>query len=247
MEQLTGIKTKERVKEHGEVFTPDSIVNDMLDLTDEAMQKDGVSIKETPRQYIAKTYLEPACGNGNFLIRILDRKLDAVRQLPKEEQNFALVMAVSTIYGIDIQSDNVAESKTRMLELIKKGKIEVLELQNKEKKPFSGEGFELSPELEAVIRFILDRNIQHGDMLKGVKWENNGFDRETNDELIITEFRFDESDKTVVMETCTLNSMQDNQLSIPLNTTEKMNYMELKNLGTKLEEDEANDNEDVDF
>jgi hypothetical protein len=162
-----GIKDKERVKKHGEVFTPDSIVNDMLDLTDDALKSDGCTATETPDDYISKTYLEPACGNGNFLIRILDRKLAAVRRLPESEQELGLVKTVATIYGIDIQEDNVIESRERMMELIKNGKLNVLELEGKTPRGFdNGGGFNLSPELDRIINTILTKNIVLGNALE---------------------------------------------------------------------------------
>lgn len=160
---MDGIKSKARVKEHGEVFTPDSIVNDMLSLIDNELREEGV----TPIQYIGKTYLEPACGNGNFLIRILDRKLAAVRLLEKEKQETGLVHAVSSIYGIDIQADNVEESIERMLDIIKVGNVDILELKDKEKRPFyNGGGFNMSPETEKVVEFILRKNIVLGNALE---------------------------------------------------------------------------------
>ena len=97
-----GIKSKERVKNFGEVFTPDTIVNDMLDLVSEQLPED--------ESYITKTFLEPSCGDGQFLIRILYRKLLQVQELPIEQRQFALVKAVSSIYGVDIQADNVFNS-----------------------------------------------------------------------------------------------------------------------------------------
>lgn len=160
---MDGIKSKERVKQHGEVFTPDSIVNDMIGLIDSGYIEDGI----TPESYILKTYLEPACGNGNFLIRLLDRKLAAVRLLEKEKQETGLIQAVSSIYGIDIQEDNVHESIERMMELIKNGSVEVLELQGKDKRPFyNGGKFEMSPKTEEIVKFILEKNIVLGNALE---------------------------------------------------------------------------------
>lgn len=174
-----GIKSKQRVQEHGEVFTPDSIVNDMLDLVDKELDKENIW------EYIDKTYLEPSCGNGNFLIRILDRKLQVVQKLPKEQWELGLLHSLSTIYAVDIQGDNVEESKERLIELIKNGSVDVLELQDKEKKPFHFEKYELTDELERVIRFILDLNIQQGNTLTGKKWDGQ---TETNEDMLITEY-----------------------------------------------------------
>lgn len=176
---LSGIKSRERVQQHGEVFTPDSIVNDMLDLVDNELNKEDIW------DYINKAYLEPSCGNGNFLIRILDRKLQVVQKLPKEQWELGLIHSLCSIYAIDIQADNVKESKERIIELIKNGQVNVLELKGKEVKEFNFEKFELTEELERIARFILDLNIQQGDCLKGVKWDGL---RETTDNLLITEY-----------------------------------------------------------
>ena len=175
---MDGIKSKERVKEHGEVFTPDSIVNDMLDLIDNELKEENL----TPEQYTLESCLEPACGNGNFLIRILDRKLAAVRLMEKENQEAGLIKAVSSIYGIDIQEDNVIESRERMMKLIKEGKVDLLELKDKEIKGFyNGGPFEMSPETENIVKFILDKNIVLGnaletDVAKAVQFINWKFD-----------------------------------------------------------------------
>lgn len=92
------IKSKERVNKFGEVFTPSNIVNDMLDLI--------------PNLNISQTFLEPACGNGNFLIEILSRKL----LLCKNDND--IIRSYASIYGIDIQEDNVIEARKRMLDML---------------------------------------------------------------------------------------------------------------------------------
>lgn len=99
-----------RVKEHAEVLTPSNIVSDMLDLVSEQYQEqNGIETGTLP---IDKTFLEPSCGTGNFLVQILERKL---RLCESQEDIFK---AVSTIYGVDIQKDNVLESRLRMLEIV---------------------------------------------------------------------------------------------------------------------------------
>ncbi len=99
------IKSKQRVADHGEVFTPEWLVNDMLDLVKQ----------ETER--IDSRFLEPACGTGNFLVEILRRKLAVVEQRygksQLEYERYA-VIAVSSIYGVDILQDNVDEAQNRL-------------------------------------------------------------------------------------------------------------------------------------
>lgn len=120
------IKSKERVREHAEVYTPSWLVKDMCDMVPEEMWED-----------ISKTFLEPACGNGNFLVEILKRKLD------KCKDTADCFVALSSIYGIDILPDNVEESKQRMIEI-----------------------FADCCGHEEEARAILDRNIICGDSLK---------------------------------------------------------------------------------
>lgn len=93
------IKSKERVSEHGEVFTAEREVNAMLDLVK----------PETER--IDSRFLEPACGEGAFLTEILRRKLAAVKnRYGKNAADYERysVLAVTSIYGVDIQADNAA-------------------------------------------------------------------------------------------------------------------------------------------
>jgi len=99
-----------RVKNHGEVLTPPNIVSDMLDLVSKEFScETGLDTGTLP---LDKTFLEPSCGTGNFLVQILNRKLKLART---EKEIFT---AVSTIYGIDIQDDNVLESRLRLLEIV---------------------------------------------------------------------------------------------------------------------------------
>ena len=92
------IKSKARVKEFGEVFTPDFIVNDMCDL-----------IPSEIWDNIESTFLEPACGNGNFLVEILARKYERC----KDEKDG--LKALASVFGIDIQCDNCEECRVRLL------------------------------------------------------------------------------------------------------------------------------------
>ena len=117
-----GIKSKDRVKDFGEVFTPDKIVNDMLNLVDE-------QIKDL--DYITTIFLEPACGDGQFLIRILYRKLLKVLELPVAQRPLALVKALSSIYAVDIQADNVKEARERLFKVATSQEVTTFDLDNK--------------------------------------------------------------------------------------------------------------------
>ena len=110
------IKTIDRVKDNGEVFTSTKDVKRMCELC-----KDGLN-------NIEEIVIEPSCGTGNFLIEILDYKITYAESISTEKDiNVNIIKAVSTIYGIDIMADNVNESKRRMLEKLSKYDIDVLE------------------------------------------------------------------------------------------------------------------------
>lgn len=141
------VKSKQRVAEHGEVFTNEREVNAMLDLVK----------KETER--IESTFLEPACGDGNFLAEIIRRKLAAIagskkpnykKDQPAYEK--AMLVAVGSIYGIDIMPDNVSDCVARLYDIITK------EYERLFKKTYL-------EDVEHCIRFILSRNIVCGDAL----------------------------------------------------------------------------------
>ena len=100
------VKSKQRVADHGEVFTADREVNAMLDLVKQ----------ETER--VDSRFLEPACGNGNFLEAILRQRLERLRQDRIEwhakNREFSVLKVLSTIYGVDIAEDNIEECKKRL-------------------------------------------------------------------------------------------------------------------------------------
>ena len=100
------IKSKQRVADHGEVMTPAWMVEAMLDLVK----------GETER--IDSRFLEPACGDGNFLVPVLRRKLAAVEfkygQSDFERRNYAL-LALMCVYGIELLPDNIRECLANLL------------------------------------------------------------------------------------------------------------------------------------
>ena len=97
------IKSRSRVAAFGEVYTAKKQVWDMLRLVPDTLPIDA-------------TWLEPACGNGNFLAEILKRKL--IQAGNETDYVRAVIIAVSSIYGVDIQHDNVIESRDRLLQII---------------------------------------------------------------------------------------------------------------------------------
>src|SRR5438874_2856770 len=138
------VRTKKRVADHGEVLTGHREVNAMLDLVRQ----------ETER--IDSRFLEPACGDGNFLSAILERKLAVVeKRYGKSQLDFEryAVLAVSSIYGIDILPDNVRNCRQRLFDIFDAVYTGRFRRTVKDK-------------CREAVRFILDRNIIWGDALK---------------------------------------------------------------------------------
>ncbi|MFZ2633235.1 MAG: DNA methyltransferase [Desulfosalsimonadaceae bacterium] len=136
--------SKKRVADHGEVLTGKREVNAMLDLVKQ----------ETER--IDSRFLEPACGTGNFLTEVLTRKLRVVsarygKSQLEYERN--AVLAVSSLYGIDILEDNVAECRKRLFDIFDQAYTGLFKNAAKD-------------ECRNAVRFILSKNIIHGDALK---------------------------------------------------------------------------------
>lgn len=133
------IKTKQRVADHGEVFTPAWMVEAMLDLVR----------GETER--IDSRFLEPACGSGNFLVRVLQRKLAAVElkfgKSDFERTHYAL-LALMCIYGIELLPDNIAECRANLLEILAEY-VHVEEADDRYRAAY----------------YVLSQNLVHGDAL----------------------------------------------------------------------------------
>lgn len=132
-------RSKQRVVDHGEVFTPAWMVEAMLDLVKE----------ETER--IDSRFLEPACGSGNFLVQVLRRKLAAVEvkygKSEFERRHYAL-LALMSIYGIELLPDNIAECRANVLEVL----AEYLNIDE-------------SDELYRAAFYVLSQNLVHGDAM----------------------------------------------------------------------------------
>lgn len=137
------VKSRQRVTDHGEVFTAEREVNAMLDLVK----------AETER--IDSRFLEPACGTGNFLVEILRRKLAVVqKRYSKSQLEFEryAILALSSIYGVDILQDNVQTCRERLLDIFRQCYL-------------ASYPQEFKPECIKAAEFILSRNILWGDAL----------------------------------------------------------------------------------
>lgn len=137
------IKSRDRVTEHGEVFTSEREVNSMLDLV------------YNESQNIESRFLEPACGDGNFLIKILERKLSVVeRKYKKSQSDFEKwsFIAISSLYGIDLLEDNIIDCRNRLYNNFK----DAYERLYKKK---------IKYDVLHAIKYVLDHNILIGDAL----------------------------------------------------------------------------------
>ncbi len=133
------IKSKKRVADHGEVFTPPWLVERMLDLVKGESER------------IDSRFLEPACGSGNFLVRILQRKLDTVELKygrSRFDKHMYGLVALASCYGIELLADNIAECRANMLALF-------------------SEYMSVTPDDDAwhAASHLLSLNLIHGDAL----------------------------------------------------------------------------------
>src|SRR5258707_15888488 len=135
---MTLFKSKQRVADHGEVFTPPWLVEAMLDLVKEESER------------IDSRFLEPACGSGNFLVRVLQRKLGAVEikfgKSEFEKRHYALLALMCT-YVIELLADNIAECRANLLEI------------------FADYLNQNESDLYRAASYVLSQNLVHGDAL----------------------------------------------------------------------------------
>ena len=133
------VKSKRRVADHGEVFTPEWLVDAMLDLVKGESER------------IDSRFLEPACGSGNFLVKVLARKLATVEtkygKSQFEKGNFAL-LSLMCIYGIELLPDNIADCRQNMVEIFDQFL-----------------GLDSDNDLHRAGAYILSQNIVHGDAM----------------------------------------------------------------------------------
>lgn len=160
------IKSRQRVADHGEVYTAEREVKAMCDLVSDECSR------------IDSRFLEPACGDGNFLAEILSRKLAAVKKKYRKsvidyEKNSLL--AVSSIYGVDILADNVAACRERLFKIWRKEYKSIVKTA-------------YSEDTERSVRFILSKNIVCGNVLTLMCVDENGIDTDTP--IIFSEWAF---------------------------------------------------------
>ena len=163
-QQRSQIKSKERVSERGEVFTAEREVNAMLDLVaNECLRPDS-------------RFLEPACGDGNFLSAILKRKLTELRRKykksPRDYEKQAIV-AIGSLYGVDIMNDNVLACRERLFVIWD------------EEYTAHCKG-DASDEVREAARFIIGRNIINGNALTLMCVDEEG--KDTSAPIVFSEW-----------------------------------------------------------
>lgn len=194
------VKSADRVRDLGEVFTPAATVQTMLDLLPDKMWVPHPS----------PTFLEPACGDGNFLVAILDRKLTAVSDADRASAleggtalarvQFHGLEALASIYGVDISHDNIiggtpgheVGARSRMLALF----ADWLE-------DTTGSTWDATGPLARSALWILERNIQIGNML-AVTPDGRPTGR---DRLPLCEYTWEPSDGLLTIATTTLGAV----------------------------------------
>ena len=152
--QSSQIKSRKRVADHGEVFTAEREVNAMCDLVaSECLRPDS-------------RFLEPACGDGNFLAVILRRKLSELRRKykksPRDYEKQAIV-AIGSLYGVDIMNDNVLACRERLFCIW-------------DEEYTAHCGTDASDETREAARFIISRNIINGNALTLMCVDSEGND-----------------------------------------------------------------------
>lgn len=143
LSDVTPSPNRQRIIDHGEVFTPPGLVNDMLDLVQQECER------------IESRFLEPACGDGNFLAEVLTRKLATVdkrnaRNRDRWERD--AVVAVTSLYGIDLLGDNVAACRERLGAVVDATHQATF-------------GESLPAAAASAIAYILSQNVVQGDAL----------------------------------------------------------------------------------
>lgn len=160
------IKTKERVQNHGEVFTNEREVKAMCDMVDH----------ETKR--IDSRFLEPACGDGNFLAEILTRKLKIVKDKYKKsfiDYEKQSIIVISSLYGVDILIDNVVSCRERLYKIWDKQYKSIFK-------------DECNDDTRKAVNFILSKNIVCGNALTLKQVDDKGVDLESP--IIFSEWGF---------------------------------------------------------
>lgn len=213
------IKSKQRVADHGEVFTSEREVNAMLDLVKQ----------ETER--IESRFLEPACGDGNFLAEVLRRKLEVVKRQYKknhfEYEKYA-VLAISSLYGVELLEDNAQICRDRLYEMWDKEYTEVCKK-------------DANDQAREAVRYIIQHNILNGDALTMLRSDGepiifSQWDLVSGNRMKRRDYRLDQlmrdTPDQLSFDTVPEGMMYDNEIDawvpIPIQEYPLMNYWEVQ-------------------
>lgn len=200
------VKSRRRVADHGEVFTPTDIVEDMLDLV------------KSESERIDSRFLEPACGSGNFLRSVLVRKLKTVESKygkSEFEKRHQALFSLMCIYGIELLADNLKECKENLLEIY-----------------MGFLGISKTDDWAVAATRVLDANILQGDALTLMsqqgehiifpEWGYLGAGRFQR-----RDFRYDALTQRAAIKGTLFELFEEHQLFVPVKTYPAMNVEEL--------------------
>jgi hypothetical protein len=200
------VKSRQRVADHGEVFTPSWMVDDMINLVKDESER------------IDSRFLEPACGSGNFLDSVLRRKLLVVQAKygkSEFERNHQALFGLMCIYGIELLEDNILECRNRLLGTF----VEVLKLEN-------GEIW------QAAAKAVLAANIIQGDALtittadgKPIEFPEWGY--LGSGKFQRRDFRYDSLTQRSSMQGTLFELFEEDQLFVPTKTYPRMSVEEI--------------------
>lgn len=206
------VKSKQRVADHGEVFTPGWLVEDMLDLVQNETQR------------IDSRFLEPATGSGNFLVPVLERKLNSVETRygtsDFERKHYAL-FALMCIYGIELLVDNLAECKSNLL-----GKFEeYLKVES-------------TSIWAKAAKTVVDANIVQGNALKmttiaGLPIQFPEWGYLGKGKYQRSDFLYDNLTRRGSYRDTLFEQFEDREIFTPIKTYRSMNVEEIARLGTE--------------
>jgi len=191
------VKSKQRVADHGEVFTPSWMVEDMLNMVKDESER------------IDSRFLEPACGSGNFLIAVLNRKLKSVKikyGKSEFERNHHALLALMCIYGIELLPDNVEECRDNLLQVFD-----------------SFMGVDQTSKWHAAAKAVLEVNVVQGDALTLTKSDGEHIEFPEWGYLGMgkfqrRDFRFDSLTQRSSIEGTLFELFEESQIFIPTNT-----------------------------
>jgi hypothetical protein len=200
------IKSRKRIADHGEVFTPSWMVEDMLNLV------------QTESQRIDSRFLEPACGSGNFLCAVLLKKLETVQKRygsSEFEKRHNALFSLMCIYGIELLEDNIIECKENLMGIF----IDYLELEK-------------TDILISAAKSVLDANIIQGDALtlndsalKAIEFPEWGYLGKGKYQR--RDFRFDDLTQRAGIEGTLFELFEEDQLFAAVKTYPQMSVEEI--------------------